>query len=271
MQQFIVLTVILVPLLAVSLPAPSSQWMIAGSNSPNNSPWQASLQNSDSEHICGATLLSERWLITSAQCVDARYPARYNIVLGMYDLAQTEGDPQMYAMDQIIIHPSYMVNQAPITVDYDVALLHVNQDIEMNQYIQPIQVPSAYESPENLTDCRISGWGYTKIGAIGPYSNLLLQAPVDVYTNTGCNVQIAKEEYWSVRVRGQHLCAGKNKLVSACNGDTGGPLACRVNGQWKLHGVTSWFHPSCNPLTPSVFARITHTRIRSFISDTSGL
>lgn len=46
-------------------------------------------------------------------------------------------------------------------------------------------------------------------------------------------------------------------LISFIQGDSGGPLNCSVNGQWVVHGVTSFVSSlGCNTYKkPTVFTR----------------
>lgn len=279
MHHLLVLAAVLVPSWAALMPVPAppslsqvpphaSKLIIGGNDAPDyNWPWQASVQYPVGTHKCGASLLNERWLITSAQCiVKNKIPREYTIVLGMRDVTMARGKPEIYAVDKIVVHPAYTLYPDNGSADFDVALIHVSEDIEMNEYTAPIQVPSTTENPEGLSNCWTTGWGYTTEGPIEKLSNNLQEASVNVYTSYECNRRIANSQYWDPRARDHHLCAGKNNLASVCNGDTGGPLACKVNGKWKLHGVTSWFHPTCVAMTPSVFTRITHPSVRAFIS-----
>uniref|UniRef100_A0A8C3QTG6 Peptidase S1 domain-containing protein n=1 Tax=Cyanoderma ruficeps TaxID=181631 RepID=A0A8C3QTG6_9PASS len=54
------------------------------------------------------------------------------------------------------------------------------------------------------------------------------------------------------------VCAGGDGVRSGCQGDSGGPLHCAVNGQYQVHGVTSFVSSQgCNVLRkPTVFTRV---------------
>ena len=60
-------------LLSVLAAVAEHQLRIVGGNSvrvPGKYPWQASLQyRSGSRHICGASLISNKWLVTAAHCI----------------------------------------------------------------------------------------------------------------------------------------------------------------------------------------------------------
>ncbi|KAK3082677.1 hypothetical protein FSP39_002355, partial [Pinctada imbricata] len=45
--------------------------IVGGTNADiNEFPWQASLQTTSDFHFCGASLISQQWLVTAAHCVD---------------------------------------------------------------------------------------------------------------------------------------------------------------------------------------------------------
>jgi len=102
-------------------------------------------------------------------------------------------------------------------------------------------------------ECYISGWGRLRGG--GPLPNVLQEARIDILSEQECI------NYWgSQRIQLQHVCIieRNGNRRGACNGDSGGPLSCRRNGQWWVVGVTSWVRTGCLTNFPSVYARVSY-------------
>ncbi|KAF6035073.1 hypothetical protein EB796_006612 [Bugula neritina] len=99
-------------------------------------------------------------------------------------------------------------------------------------------------------DCYITGWGLTQ----GSQDRTVLQElKVDVRTKSAC-----KRAWGNSYINDGHICV-ENGNTGACNGDSGGPLACLVNGQWYLAGATSWGISGCTTRGyPSVYTRISY-------------
>ncbi|NWV26570.1 ENTK Enteropeptidase, partial [Origma solitaria] len=120
-------------------------------------PWIVSL-HFNLRPVCGASLVSDEWLVTAAHCVYGRQlkPSRWQAVLGLYaqsDLAQPS--TVVRNIDRIIINPHYMKE----TKDSDIALMHLQQKVQYTDYIQPICLPEKNQQFLPGINCSIAGWG----------------------------------------------------------------------------------------------------------------
>ncbi|NWR70692.1 ENTK Enteropeptidase, partial [Centropus unirufus] len=120
-------------------------------------PWIVSL-HFNSRPVCGASLVSDEWLMTAAHCVYGKQlkPSQWKAVLGLYDqLDMTQPSTVVQNIDQIVINPHYMKR----TKDSDIALMHLQNKVQYTDYIQPICLPEKNQQFLPGTNCFIAGWG----------------------------------------------------------------------------------------------------------------
>ncbi|TRY56502.1 hypothetical protein DNTS_018434 [Danionella cerebrum] len=105
--------------------------IIGGGNSLRGGwPWQAALRlrgsQADGRLVCGATLISSCWILTSAHCFKrcafvkqyGNSTGLYKVRVGDYHSLVPEEYEEEYAVDKILLHPRYR----PSNNDYDLAL-----------------------------------------------------------------------------------------------------------------------------------------------------
>lgn len=70
---------------------------------PMEFPWQTSLQvKSLSSHICGASLISDQWVLTAAHCMRRSSSANnWKVVLGEHDLSQTDKNEREFTISRV--------------------------------------------------------------------------------------------------------------------------------------------------------------------------
>merc|ERR1712038_2178209 len=255
MKLLLIISVVLVPALSARLP-----YIVGGRDSrPGQWPWQASLQQRNS-HICGAAILSNRWLLTAAHCVSSS--SGYSVVLGLFDKdTQRQGQPRRYSIGRIVKHPGWRGSYNGFANDVAVIQMTSAADLSTN-YAFEIQMaePSDGDLVGN-PDCWITGWG--KLSGWQRPPNNLQEANVDIYSRNQCASKHGNS------ISSYHICVGKERRSGACQGDSGGPLSCLINGKWKLAGTTSWGRADCTTSYPSVYARTSY--FRDWVRQTTGV
>nr|XP_025859278.1 transmembrane protease serine 11C-like [Vulpes vulpes] len=211
-------------------------------------PWQASLQQ-NSVHRCGATLISNSWLVTAAHCfIKASDPKEWSVSFGLL-----LSDPQTQrSIKDIIIHENYHYPAH----DNDIAVVHLSSPVLYTSNIRRACLPEAtYTFPPN-SDVVVTGWGTLKSDGTSP--NILQKGLVKIIDNKTCN----SEEVYSGVITPGMLCAGfLEGSVDACQGDSGGPLVgADYKGTWFLAGIVSWGDECALRNKPGVYTRVTYYR-----------
>uniref|UniRef100_A0A3P9I1T8 Suppression of tumorigenicity 14b n=1 Tax=Oryzias latipes TaxID=8090 RepID=A0A3P9I1T8_ORYLA len=229
-------------------------------------PWQVSLHFKGEGHVCGASVLNNRWLLTAAHCVQDSQVKRYSeahhweALLGLHVQGQTNEWTVKRRVRRIIAHEDFSYE----TYDNDIALMELDADVRLNQYIWPICLPSpAHDFPAGQ-EAWISGWGATSEG--GFREKFLQKAAVRIVNTTVCSSLMEDQ------ITDRMLCAGVLEGgVDACQGDSGGPLTVQKNRDERafLAGVVSWGEGCGQKNKAGIYTRV--TKFRSWIKENCGL
>uniref|UniRef100_A0A2M4CXS6 Putative serine-type enodpeptidase n=1 Tax=Anopheles darlingi TaxID=43151 RepID=A0A2M4CXS6_ANODA len=206
-----------------------------------DAPWMVSLRNSLNSHLCGGTLLSNRFVLSTANCLMGRIATATMAVAGSRFL-NTVAVP--YWGIQIIVHPNYNVN----TLENDVALFQTAIPFILTQSVQPLALSADVIGV--AVRARVFGWGATQAG--GGNSNALNFLNVNTLSNEDC-ANFLGAEGW--RIGSSSLCTLTREGQGICDRDEGGAL---VLDNYAI-GVASWGIP-CATGRPDVFVRISSVR-----------
>uniref|UniRef100_A0A3B5QZT1 ST14 transmembrane serine protease matriptase b n=1 Tax=Xiphophorus maculatus TaxID=8083 RepID=A0A3B5QZT1_XIPMA len=224
-------------------------------------PWQVSLHFRGHGHTCGASVLSRRWLLTAAHCVQDEYTAadRWDAWLGLHAQGQSNRWTVQRKVKRIVVHPDY----DRVSLDSDIALMELEPDLVLNQNIWPVCLPSASHHFPAGQEAWITGWGATAEGGAG--TTVLQKARVRIINSTVCRSLLRDS------LSDRMLCAGVlGGGVDACQGDSGGPLAVTdPSGRVFVAGVVSWGEGCGLRNKPGVYTRV--TRFRRWIRDQTGV
>ncbi|XP_002061774.3 serine protease 3 [Drosophila willistoni] len=217
-------------------------------------PYQAGLNVSfgnSSTTWCGGTLISHRWIVTAAHCLDGAESV--HVYLGATNISDvTEPGQRHFIVDQsgIIVH----ANWTKSTVTNDISLIKLPRLIAYSQTIRAAILPRLVNGSYSLYEQQTayaSGWGRDSDSS-DSVSPVLRYVAMPVMPHILCRM------YWSGAVSEKMICMSTSSGKSTCHGDSGGPLVYRDGNSSYLIGTTSFgTSMGCEVGFPAVFTRIT--------------
>ena len=210
------------------------------------------LSDWDNWPYCGGALLTDSLVVTSAHCCDHINTETMLAVAGEHDLYADEGPEQERRVASAVMHPDYDW----YTFENDICLLRMDSPFVLNTKVDII--PSASQGQIFTGRGQVSGWGM--MAEDGLFPDLLMAANVTLRTDVEC-----REAYGEEAVMDSMLCAG-DEGVDACEGDSGGPLACDLDLTRTLCGLVSWGLGCGRPGYPGVYTEM--AAFRTWIDET---
>ncbi|MCB0396624.1 MAG: trypsin-like serine protease [Flavobacteriales bacterium] len=228
--------------------------IVGGENSSAEElPWQVYIGG------CGATVLSDMWVMTAAHCQPS---TGQTLTFGM--TRRSQGGTQTRKASQVIYYPG---NSGGSTSKPDFCLIKLDQALDLSDpKVQAIPWVTASDATNGMTDPGVmaltSGWGTLSSGGSSPDVLQKVEVPIVKSSDAGYGNQITE---WMIAA-GYMGTGGKD----ACQGDSGGPFIVR-NGScgWKLAGVVSWGDGCAEANYAGVYSRISYAD--DWIRQTTGL
>ncbi|XP_055903826.1 chymotrypsin-2-like [Eupeodes corollae] len=211
---------------------------------PGEYPFIVSLRSSSGSHSCGASIISNKWILTAAHCVQGKRPSSISIQYGVTVISSS--GPNVATVKKIIVHENY----SPIN-NYadDIALLQLEGRLSINdKTIGQLKLPKqGFEVPADDMGTLI-GWGLEKTG--GVIQKNLQQVQLKIYSDEECN----KRHEGMTTVH--QICGGVDEGGKGqCSGDSGGPL---IYDGYQV-GIVSWSVKPCTIAPyPGVYTKVSH-------------
>uniref|UniRef100_A0A672M8G9 Suppressor of tumorigenicity 14 protein homolog n=1 Tax=Sinocyclocheilus grahami TaxID=75366 RepID=A0A672M8G9_SINGR len=223
-------------------------------------PWQVSLHFKTSGNVCGASIISNKWLLSAAHCfIHYKITSNWLTYSGLREQNIQDSSVQKRTLKSIITHPNY----DSMTYDYDISLLELSNPLNFTNTVHPICLPASTHVFSAGSSCFVTGWGTLREGGI--VAQILQKAEVKVINDTVCNMVTEGQ------VTSRMLCSGYlTGGVDACQGDSGGPLVCRSDvGKWFQAGIVSWGEGCAQRNKPGVYTRV--TKLREWIREITNI
>lgn len=218
-------------------------------------PWLAYILL-DEKFLCGATIIGEFYLLTSAQCVrhldelkrvQVATGSKYISPVSSQDNVQP--NKQFHKVEKIIVHPEFKVTE--VSTDHDIALILVNERITYNEETKPVCRPAPNDVFTRANDCFLAGWGQSLCKL---KKDQLRQRKLTLWDESKCN----STYYLNGALRQHEGCAHfYNGFVAIGKRDSGSPIFCNDEfGTFKLVGIAPVVKDDCVETTIITFAAV---------------
>lgn len=213
--------------------------------------WNFNEEGKETMHFCGGSLLNENFVLTAAHCRTAYNEQGFiEVVAGEHDVSDSAGNEQRRLVQTFTVHEKYGGGVGP----NDIAIIRVDKSFELNDIVQPIQLPQQDEEFEG--DVMLSGWGSISTTPVPSYPDILRKVILPLVSYERC------QRLWNFEdaLEKTNVCAGpEDGSKSACSADSGGPLVKQNAAGPVQVGVVSWGAVPCGtPNRPTVFVGVAH-------------
>ncbi|XP_057365129.1 chymotrypsinogen A-like [Daphnia carinata] len=216
-------------------------------------PYVVSIEYEDS-HICGGFIYSEKWVVTTASCVENKVLSSLVVVAGQVNLIDYDYSEERHAVFRVFPYDTY----DSVTRADDIALIELSSNISFaDTYKNFIKFNEVYTDEKPTPLGTFMGWGATVDG--GGFSPRLRYAELTMLETSGiCGTYGADEFQISKMICAMDMTSPPT--IAPCTFDEGSPIV-QTYGTTGAEttiavGVLSKRSPTCNPEEPSVFTRL---------------
>uniref|UniRef100_A0A1B6IQP4 Peptidase S1 domain-containing protein n=1 Tax=Homalodisca liturata TaxID=320908 RepID=A0A1B6IQP4_9HEMI len=192
------------------------------------------------EFLCGGSIIYPNIILTTAHTISGLSAIDIRVKAGVWNTTNIlESDKhQDRTVAATVLHSGYDKSK----VQNDVALLVLNDPLEITDNVAPVCLPSR-DTIFNSTDCIATGWGVGNFGNKG-IGSVLRMVHLPLVDSNKCQEEFRKVPKLgpNFNLHSSFICAGRD-LADTCTGDGGGPLVCPLlddSGKYVQIGITSW-------------------------------
>ncbi|EDW93594.1 chymotrypsin-1 [Drosophila yakuba] len=207
----------------------------------------------DEPNLCGGTILSNRWIVTAAHCLQDPKSNLSKVLVHVGNVTSLDDKEIVINRSHTIVHKQFDRK----TVSNDIALIRLPKKLTFNKNIQPAKLPSAWKTYTGRKVI-ISGWGLT---TTRKPSKVLQYIRAPIISNKECEKQWNKQLKSKSRksVYSSFICIDSKKGLP-CRGDSGGPMVLDDGSKTLVGIVSHGFDGECKLKVPDI-----STRVSSFV------
>jgi len=231
-------------------------------------PWIAAVLRTCGDqycHICGATIISEEWILTGAHCMSSVPMEELGVLVGDHNLQTISKSQKFIKVKEKVVHPDFnTLGNKTSALNNDIGLLRLEYPIIFTSQISPLCLPALGETgfggsaqgTGNTTmldstglgivgnNVTILGWGM--INDRFEFSDALRGVEVEILENKVCN------DLYGIMTENMMCTSGDNGRAT-CFGDSGGPaIVTQPDGSYVQVGILSFRAPAgCEKGYPS--------------------
>ncbi|KAL7043123.1 hypothetical protein ACKWTF_001400 [Chironomus riparius] len=201
-------------------------------------PWIAALTKTENDRFfCGGTIVSKNIVITAAHCMEGKQrnhvfdPKDIFVILGAHNL-EARHEPDRVTASVRAIHVHHDWNPFVVSFDADIAILELANNVNFNEFIQPICIAAPKSEAALKTDGVVVGFGRSENRRI---ENIARVITSPIHSHQFCANSSDHETLLTHRT----FCGGFANGTSVCEGDSGSGLIVKHNGVYYLRGIVS--------------------------------
>ncbi|KAL0477631.1 serine protease [Acrasis kona] len=195
-------------------------------------PYQVFVQITASQGVfsCGGAIINNRHILTAAHCVAYSGVSTITIVSGTIGIRSVPSKKLAY-----VSHYTYHQSFSRQNLQNDIAILQLYNPLTFDNTTSALSIATG--NPAQGVKLSASGWGFTEVGRSS--SNLLF-TEITVADNKNC-----AQQFGAIYNPLTQICMVAGAPTDTCEGDSGGSISVKVDGEWCSVGIVSYGPSDC--------------------------